>query len=324
MSGLIFLSAGIAAVIGGIFCIGVIIMSKAARKSMPSSVSGGGALDAGSKDGLPAIDESIENVSASTNHFLQKHPSYIVIPLVVVIVLEAIFILASARDPRVYVAPLILPLIGYSIARNRIQHEFMKQFASANGFSYTPGGSLDGLDGSLFQIGNSRSVADVVSGQFQNRPISLFTYTYVTGSGKSEQTHTYTIYELQFDVTLPDILLENASHAFGGSLFEKLSGKEFIKLEGDFNKYFSLCIPRGYETEALEIFTPDVMEELIEKAKAFSLEIVNGHLFIYNNGTVGTKQGLYDLYALAQYFIEKLGPVLARMKPSVEAMEQFK
>jgi hypothetical protein len=271
---------------------------------------------------LPAIDESIENVGASTSHYLRRHPLYWTIPLAAAVVLEIIFILARASGVAFYILPFFLPYLGYSIARGKVQHEFMQQFAAANGFSYAPAGSLAGLDGSLFRVGHSQALQDVVSGQFQNHALSLFTYTYVTGYGRSQQVHHYTVYELQFDVTLPDMLLENGSHAYGESLIDKLSGKEMIKLEGDFNKYFSLNIRKGYEVEALEIFTPDVMEELVEKAKTFSLEIVNGHLFIYDNGIVGTKQGIYDFYDLAQYFIEKLGPVLMQMKPSVEAMEQ--
>ncbi|MGB7957548.1 MAG: hypothetical protein WCF77_01740 [Minisyncoccia bacterium] len=275
-------------------------------------------------NGLPIIDEDIENVSASTSHYLRHHPIYFTIPLIAAVALEILIFLSKPSDPRIYLAPFFLPFIGYGIARSKIQHEFMQQFAAANGFSYALKGSLAGLDGSLFQVGDSRAVADVVSGQFQNEAISLFTYTYVTGYGRSRQAHNYTVYELQFDITLPDMLVENANHSYGESLFNKISGsgKELIKLEGDFDKYFSLNIQKGYEVEALEIFTPDVMAELINKAKALSLEIVNGHLFIYDNGIVGTKQGLYDLYGLAQYFIEKLGPVLARMKPSVVAMEQ--
>lgn len=276
---------------------------------------------------FPAVDEDIENVGASTMHFLRRHPWYFTVPLAVTLVLEIVFIVAiKPTDASWYIIPFLLPLVGYSMAHGKIQQEFMQQFAAANGFAFAVHGSLTGLDGSLFQIGNNRSVINVVSGQFQNYPISLFTYIYVTGYGKSRQAHNYTVYELQFNATMPDILLDNASHAFGESLFDKLSGngKELVKLEGNFNKYFSLSIPKGYEVEALEIFTPDVMAELIDKAKSFSLEIVNGHLFIYDHAVVGTKQGLYDLYGLAQYFVEKLGPVLARIAPGVRAMEEVR
>ena len=78
-----------------------------------------------------------------------------------------------------------------------------------------------------------------------------------------------------------------------------------IKLEGDFNQYFSLSITKGYEVEALEIFTPDVMQELIEKAKKFSMEVIGGHIFIYDNAIVGTKQGLSTTFTASRNISSK-------------------
>ena len=323
---LIFLAIIAGIVISIPFFLAVWVFGKIVKKNMPAPIAAGNSAIPGLAMGsnmFPVVDEQIESVNASTSHYLRHHPWYVTIPLIVAVALDILFAAMKVTSINTYVLPFFLPFIGYSFAHGRVQHQFMQQFAIANGFSYNPVGTLNGLDGSLFRIGHSQSVADVVGGQFQGHPISLFTYTYVTGYGKSQQIHAYTVYELQFDITLSDILLESASHAFGESLSSKLSDKEFIKLEGDFNKYFSLSIPKGYEVEALEIFTPDVMAELIDKAKGFSSEIINGHLFIYDNGIVGTKQGLYDLYSLAQYFIEKLGPVLARMKPSAAATGEY-
>ena len=102
---------------------------------------------------MPAIDESIEDVGTSTIHYLKLHPKYLLIPVAIGIVLEVVFIFMKATNPGVFFFPLFAPLIGYGMARSKIQHEFMQQFAAANGFSYTPNGSLAGLDGSLFLTG---------------------------------------------------------------------------------------------------------------------------------------------------------------------------
>ena len=201
----------------------------------------------------PVVDESIEDVGASTSHYLRHHPGYFIIPLAVAVCIEVALILFSVPFSQIYLFPIFIPIVGYSIARSKVQHEFMQQFAAANSFSYSATGSLNGLDGSLFQIGHDRSVVDLVAGQFQEHTISLFTYTYVTGSGKEQQTHHDTVFQLQFDSAMPDMLLENGAHHFGDSLFGGTSGKELVRLEGDFNKYFSLYIPKGYEVEALEV-----------------------------------------------------------------------
>jgi len=272
----------------------------------------------------PIVDESIDDVGKSTIGYLKRHMGYVAIAVAVTLILEALLFFWSIPTPHAYFLPLLILIIGYSQIKSRVQHEFMRQFAAANNFTYSIKGSQDGLDGALFKIGHSQSVTDVVSGNYGNCPIVLFLYKYVTGSGRDSQTHYYTVFELQFNTKLPDMLLEKKGDYFGDALFGKIAGKKYLQLEGDFNKYFNLSLPEGYEIEALEVFTPDVMAALIDKAKSFSLEIINSHLFIYAHTTIGKKQELYAFYDLAEYFVQKLGPVLTRMGPSAEAMGQAK
>jgi hypothetical protein len=220
-----------------------------------------------------------------------------------------------------FILPFILLSALYGWIHQYVQSEFMQQFAAANGYTFSrQGADPSTLDGTLFLLGNNKTMRSVVSGSYLNCPISLFDYSYTTGSGKSRQVHPYTVFQLQFDTEMPDLLMEKKESIFNSEFIGNLP--EHITLEGDFNKYFSLSIKKGYEVEALEIFTPDVMAELEAKCKGLSLEIVNSHLFIYDNKTVSTKADLDAFYGVAQYFVQKLGPVLARMKRSTEAMEE--
>jgi hypothetical protein len=279
-------------------------------------------------DASAPVQEQIQSVDQSMVTYLRAHLWRIVICLAVIVLFEVgaitVFILNSAgndnsADAILVMVPLVLLAVAYGVVRQRIQDEFMRQFAEANGYIFAPAGSSMGLDGALFRLGHDHSVRDTVSGKYFGCPISLFLYSYVTGEGKQRQVHPYTVFRLEFDVDMPDLLLEKKESFFSGELFGQLS--EHVKLEGDFNKYFSLSIKKGYEVEALEIFTPDVMAELEEKCKGLSLEIVNNDLFIYDNKTVSKKVDLDALYGVAQYFVQKLGPVLARMKGPTEAME---
>jgi hypothetical protein len=196
-----------------------------------------------------------------------------------------------------------------------VKHEFMQQFAEANGFHYAKTGTIYGLDGWVFTIGHGQEVLDLVTGTYEGYPISLFTYSYNIGQGKNQQKITFDVFELQFDTAIPDFFLLQNGRDFGSFFM----GKEKLKLEGDFDRYFTLSIAKGYEVEALEVFTPEVMAALIDKARSFSLEIVNDHVFIYATNPLGTKEGLYAMYGFVQYFTETLGPVLARMKSSLVA-----
>jgi len=264
------------------------------------------------------VNEPIVSVDQSTLRYFREHIGQVVGFLIVFAVVEggaiAGLIINSAgtngtgNDNTPYMVFIILPIIALAVAygyvHQRIQDEFFRQFAVANGYTFSPhGGNFGALDGTLFHLGYDQSVGDTVSGSYLGCPIALFIYSYVTGSGKQRQVHRYTVFQLQFDTVMPELLLEKKAIFSSDSLLGQLP--EHIKLEGDFNKYFSLSIKKGYEVEALEVFTPDVMAELEEQCRDFSIEIVNDHLFVYDNTTVSTKAALDSLYAVAQYFVLK-------------------
>jgi hypothetical protein len=273
-------------------------------------------------------DQPITSVNAGELIYFRKHPLWIVIPAIVFVAIVGYVIYRSGvADMELLIEEFVFVLAicflpSLIIVRQRVQDEFMHQFAEANGYTFSPyGGNFGMLDGALFRLGNSdsRSVRNVVSGTYLGNPIALFDYSYKIDMGENRQIHYYTVFQLQFDAAMPDLLLEKKNFLSSDILLGQLP--EHIKLEGDFNKYFSLSVKKGYEVEALELFTPDVMEELEEKCKNLSIEIINNHLFIYDNKTIRTKADLDALYDIAQYFVQKLGPVLARMKGSVETMD---
>lgn len=55
-----------------------------------------------------------------------------------------------------------------------------------------------------------------------------------------------------------------------------------LSLEGDFDRYFTLYAPAGYEADALYLFTPDVMATFIDEAAFLDAEIVDHWLLLYS------------------------------------------
>lgn len=64
---------------------------------------------------------------------------------------------------------------------------------------------------------------------------------------------------------------------------EPLAKEQILSLEGDFDKYFTLYCPIGYEQDALYIFAPDLMALLIDRSARFDVEIVDNWMFVYHN-----------------------------------------
>lgn len=53
-----------------------------------------------------------------------------------------------------------------------------------------------------------------------------------------------------------------------------------LALEGDFNNYFQLFVPKGSHVLALSILSPDVMRTLMNSSERYDVELYNDHLRI--------------------------------------------
>ena len=211
--------------------------------------------------------------------------------------------------------------MAWMIIRAYMSTLFMKQFARANNFTYAHTGSLVGLDGALFQKGNGRKLTNVVSGTYKDNPIRIFYYEFSTGSGKNRRNHSYTICEIEYKGSLPSITVEEAGFWDANEFLT--SGQKKLQLHNEFDKHFALYVQSDYEIEALEIFTPEVVEALILRAKSFEFGFQGHHLYIYSRGEISTRKRLEELRDLMRYIVETLSPRIVRLHDDVSAMHEI-
>lgn len=82
-------------------------------------------------------------------------------------------------------------------------------------------------------------------------------------------------------LSLPRVLPHLMIDARGnGSLRTLLPGTQRLSLEGDFDRYFTAYVPAGYERDALELLTPDVMACLIDHGRAWDIEVIDDRLLL--------------------------------------------
>jgi hypothetical protein len=116
----------------------------------------------------------------------------------------------------------------------------------------------------------------------------VFDYSYVTGSGKSEQTHNLSIGWFRNAKTYPHLFLDGkqngASYAYARS--------QQLSLEGDFDKYFNLYIPDGQQVDALSILAPDVMQTLVDGGRPYDIEVTGNDVFVIARNTSYTPEKL--------------------------------
>ncbi|WP_447949093.1 hypothetical protein [Microbacterium aurum] len=158
----------------------------------------------------------------------------------------------------------------------------LDRFARANGMSWHPVADNPPLPGMVFGHGSSRRATDVVRGD-RPRFVEFGNYQYTTGSGKNRTTLHWGYVAVKLSTPLPHIVLDATSNnaLFGSNLPAWFDRAQRLSLEGDFDKYFALYCPQGYEADALYLFTPDIMARFIDHAAALDVEIVDDWMFLY-------------------------------------------
>jgi hypothetical protein len=166
----------------------------------------------------------------------------------------------------------------------------LDRFARANAMSFEPQRRDPGLPGMIFQVGTDRVATDLVRGE-RPRLVEFGNYRFTTGSGKNRSTHRWGYVAVRLDAPLPHIVLDatNNNGLFGMSnLPATFDRDQRLSLEGDFDEYFALHAPVGYESDALYLFTPDIMARFVDHAAAVDVEIVDDWLFLYTRREVST------------------------------------
>ncbi|MGP6178630.1 hypothetical protein ACTU6U_15165 [Microbacterium sp. A196] len=176
-----------------------------------------------------------------------------------------------------------------SVRRRRVADFRLDRFAAANNMTYTGEVSDPPLPGMIFTLGRARKADQLVRGH-SPRFVEFGNYQYTTGSGKNSTTHKWGYVAVKLDVPLPNIVLDALGNnaIFGTNLPASFQKEQHLSLEGDFDKYFTLYCPAGYEQDALYLFTPDIMARFIDNAAQLDVEIVDDWLFLYTKRQAST------------------------------------
>ena len=173
----------------------------------------------------------------------------------------------------------------------------------------------------MFTKGNHRSKTNVIKGLLENHRIQIFNYDFEIGSGKNRIPYSYTVFEIDYDNRIPKMFLrvdKNAWQMFKPSF---VNGRR-LNLEGNFDDFFDLFVENDFEIEALQIFTPDIMQKLMTDWKQFTLEFTGDKIYIYTTFHIDKSKNLEAMHSLAKFLIDKLSIVIKRMEPSTLAMEK--
>jgi len=163
-----------------------------------------------------------------------------------------------------------------SLHADKASKKILINLARENGGTYTENPSLFGEKAAMFSQGNSNEASQCVT--FQGKDggrFRLFRYYFSTGSGNSRKSFVYQVFTVSCVGIVPHMYLNYKANKYEMSLGQKLS------LPSEFEKEFTLSIPEGYHIEALQIFTPDILYEILQLPFRCDIEFVNGEVLLF-------------------------------------------
>jgi hypothetical protein len=167
----------------------------------------------------------------------------------------------------------------------------LERFATANGLRFDPATRVATGPGMLVTAGRDATVRDAIIADVLDRGhgaafARVSNLQYTIDLGRFEKTVRWGVIELRLGTSLPHIVLDAKGNdtAFGSTLPRRMSSDQRLSLGAEFDRRFTLYCPAGYETEALRLFTPDIMARFIDRAAACDVEIVDDRMLLYVRG----------------------------------------
>lgn len=162
------------------------------------------------------------------------------------------------------------------------------KFATANEWSYQLQPDKVPRAGVLLTSSQGYSVLHrVVSDGYSVGDIGL---SVVDINQQTIQLYEYTYLAIPLRRHLPNFVLDAKSNNISllGASISNLPAayvkNQITSLEGDFDKYFTVYAPDGYDTELRYFLTPDVMAKFLEMKDFSDIEIVDDTFYVYYDG----------------------------------------
>jgi hypothetical protein len=176
-------------------------------------------------------------------------------------------------------------LLIYNKRKERERTQALQQVAGTLGWSFAPEAPMNMIPGlerfTLFSQGRSRQIKNFMYGQAQGVKAAVFDYIYVTGSGKSQQTHYQMVVYLEPSSLMlpmfalrPETLFHRMLSAFG---YQDIDFGQ----RPDFSKQYIL---RGQDELAIRQTFNDRVLAFFEGYPGTCMDAGGNQLFVYRAG----------------------------------------
>ena len=218
-------------------------------------------------------------------------------PILIVLVTFALFI------------GIFVILVIYNTKKERERTQALQQAAGRLGLSFTPAVAMTVIPGlygfALFGVGHGKQIKNFMYGEAQGVKTAVFDYIYVTGGGKSSQTHYQTVVYLEpANLSWPAFSLrpENFMHKMLSAL-----GYQDIDF-GQRPGFSSQYILRGQNELAIRQAFNDRALAWFESYPNTSMDAAGNQLFLFRAGYRVTPVEIEGYVGLALQIMNLLRP----------------
>lgn len=260
--------------------------------------------------------EYVKDVYAFTHHLLWTKYKKRTIAIIIFFILSIVTSFYNGEE--LIFLPAVYLLFGfYAYVFSVTYKVFVKQFAERLGFTYVKTAYMKSA------WWDSREIQNVMSGVCKEIPVRIYNYTH-RGNWRNNTGMILTVFELSIKkTTFPYILLRSKS--MQGITFIDKKGDQGVEisLEGRYQKYFKLFVKEGYEIEALQIFTPEILEMLIHDEKAYSIEFAGNKIYIYDDKKIISEKCFNNLMGISEQLVILCAPLLNRLHDDFASLHAY-
>ncbi len=209
-----------------------------------------------------------------------------------------------------FLAPIFFYVAGRERLYSKADDDILQKITLDNGGVYKKTLDLEGEKSAMLNQSPRYRATRAISfiGDSGER-IRFFQYSFQpAGSKIGGKSPSYRVFSIAGLGVFPHMYLNYRKDLYSMSLGQKLS------LPSDFEKEFELSIPPSYHLEALQIFTPDIIHEILELPLRCDIEFVNGEILFFLEGSGSLAKGLEGF----EKKIESAKKMVSLLKPKLE------
>jgi hypothetical protein len=160
--------------------------------------------------------------------------------------------------------------------------QLLERAAHERGFRFQRELKGPGLPGMVFQAGSKVVASDVIDARGSATPFIAggVIGLYAEDSSLPRMVASSFV-AIPLERSVPNIVLFGKGIGALRRAGVAVGRRQHLSLEGDFDRHFTLYCPEGYERDALEIFTPDLMQLLLDTTTGCDVELVDDWMFVY-------------------------------------------